>query len=250
LKARLVQRTTHKLERLGKYLIVEFDDQSRLLLHLGMTGQLFVSGASSMRLLSAERRQSLTPEAQIRFAADPHTHLALYFVDRGPSVLFRDVRKFGKCAWLRPGHVPRRLQRLGVDALQITGSALHSRCRPRKIPIKTLLLDQSVLAGVGNIYADEALFAAKIRPSRRASSLTLAECTALAGSVRDVLERSIALGGSSIDDYIRPDGTDGGYQLERKVYARTGQPCPMCSTAVRRVVLGQRSSHYCASCQR
>ena len=113
-----------------------------------------------------------------------------------------------------------------------------------------MLLDQSVLAGVGNIYADEALFAAGIRPTRRADRAAGEECEALAAAVRRVLRRAITTGGSSISDYVRPDGSDGGYQDERRVYGRTGEPCLRCRKPIRRLVVGTRSTHFCPGCQR
>ena len=118
------------------------------------------------------------------------------------------------------------------------------------IAIKTVLLDQSVLAGVGNIYADEGLFMTGIRPMRRADKVTAAQCEALVAALQKVMLRSIETGGSSISDYVRPDGSDGGYQDERRVYARTGEPCSKCGTAIQRLVIATRSSHFCPSCQR
>ena len=132
----------------------------------------------------------------------------------------------------------------------MTAGHLHAATRSRRAAIKLVLLDQQVLAGVGNIYADEALFQAGIRPTRPARRVTHAECERLVTAVRCVLQRSIETGGSSISDYVRPDGSDGGYQDERRVYARGGQPCLACGARVRRVVLGQRSSCYCPRCQR
>ena len=113
-----------------------------------------------------------------------------------------------------------------------------------------MLLDQSVLAGVGNIYADEALFLARTSPTRPASSLSRVDCERVIAAVQRVMLRSIETGGSSISDYVRPDGSDGGYQDERHVYAREGEPCKRCATPVERIVLGQRSASYCAKCQR
>ncbi len=112
-----------------------------------------------------------------------------------------------------------------------------------------MLLDQSVLAGVGNIYADEALFLAKIKSTRRARSLSREECARHAPALRKVLPRSTTRGGSSIDDYVRPDGSDGGYQTECFVYGRTGEPCRTCKAPIQRIVLGQRSTHFCPECQ-
>src|SRR5690606_6182787 len=142
-----------------------------------------------------------------------------------------------------------RIERLGPDALTLHGDALHAASRRRKVAIKTLLLDQRVAAGVGNIYADEALFRAGIRPSRSASSLTKAQSTRLAEAVRGVLERAIETGGSSMSDYIHPDGTDGGYQNERLAYGRAGEPCGNCRTPLQRSVIGQRATCYCPRCQ-
>jgi len=250
LRRLLPGRSVRSLERRGKYLLAGLDDGSRLLLHLGMTGQLFTAGATSVRLLSAAARAALAPEEQPRFAPDAHTHLRLFFADEGPPVLFRDVRKFGKVQLLGPGEESERLRRLGTDALALGGEALFEAARGRKLAIKSLLLDQSVVAGTGNIYADEALFLAGVRPRRPARRVTRAECEALAEAMRRVMLRSIETGGSSISDYVAPDGADGGYQDERQVYARAGAPCPGCGTPIRRIVLGQRSAHYCPRCQR
>jgi formamidopyrimidine-DNA glycosylase len=215
-----------------------------------MTGQLFTSGAASPRLLSAARRAALAPEEQPRFAPDAHTHLQLFFADAGPPVLFRDVRKFGKVQLLSPGQESERLRRLGGDALELDGDALFAAARGRRVAIKSLLLDQSVVAGSGNIYADEALFLAGVRPRRPAGRVSRTECSGLAAALRGVLLRSIETGGSSISDYVAPDGADGAYQDERHVYARAGEPCTRCAAPIRRVVIGQRSAHYCPRCQR
>jgi len=250
LRRSLSGRTVDGLARRGKYLVAQLDDGSRLVVHLGMTGQLFSEAAVSPRLMSSTARSSLTPEAQRRFRPDLHTHLRICFEDGGPQVLLRDVRKFGKLMWLGAGEPHPRLDRLGIDALEIRGVQLFAAGRKRKLAIKNLLLDQSVLAGMGNIYADEALFLTGIRPTRAAGRLTRMECERLAQTIRQVLERSIETGGSSIRDYVTPDGSDGAYQFERWVYARKGEPCGRCGQAIRRIVLGQRSTHYCPSCQK
>jgi len=249
LKRRLRGRTVLELNRHGKYLLAELDDGRKLLLHLGMTGQLFSSAVTSVRLFSAKTRGSLPPEALPEFKPDLHTHLSLHFQDGGPSVLFRDVRKFGKVLLLAAGAADPRLEKLGVDALSASGEVLFRATRSRKIPIKTLLLDQGVIAGIGNIYADEALFLAKVRPTRGAARVTARECAAIVRATKQVMERSIETGGSSISDYVNPDGSDGGYQDERKVYARKGLPCSVCQAPIRRVVIATRSTHYCAECQ-
>lgn len=250
LRRELKGRRVAELVRHGKYLLAGLDDGSRLLLHLGMTGQLFSSGATSLRLLSATARASLAPEEQLRFQPDGHTHLQLHFDDAGPQVFFRDVRKFGKVLLLAPGKSDARLDKLGPDALQADGELLFAASRGRKLAVKALLLSQEVLAGVGNIYADEALFAAGVRPRRRASRVTRREYELLARELRRILLRSIETGGSSISDYVSPDGSDGGYQDERKVYAREGAACYSCGTGIRKILVAQRGTHYCPSCQR
>jgi formamidopyrimidine-DNA glycosylase len=279
LRARLRGRSVSSLGRTGKYLVAEFDDGARLVVHLGMTGQLFSSAAASPRLLSAQAKRaaskarsepkasgvhragrrraksirpggsSLTPEAQGDFRPDAHTHLQLRFEDAGPQVFLRDVRKFGRVLLLEPGETHPRLARLGQDALETTGEALFAATRGRTASIKALLLDQALLSGVGNIYADEALFRAGVRPARRAGRVTRRECDLLAAAIREVLERSIETGGSSIRDYVAPDGSDGFYQDERRVYARGGEACLRCGSRIRRTTVAQRGTHYCPRCQ-
>jgi len=152
--------------------------------------------------------------------------------------------------WLEPGASHPRLDRLGRDALDIDGEFLFESRRARRTPIKALLLSQEVIAGVGNIYADEALFLAGVRPGRSAARVTRGECDAIADSLRRVLARSIETGGASISDYVAPDGSDGAYQNERRVYARAGEPCLVCGAPIRRKVVAQRGTHYCPRCQR
>lgn len=250
LKRALEGRRVESLDRVGKYLVAGLEGGSRLLLHLGMTGQLFSSAATSVRLLSATVRASLDPDGQRAFEPDGHTHLQLRMSGGGPQVFFRDVRKFGKVQWLAPGERNARLDRLGIDALAISGGDLFAACRGRKASIKAMLLDQSIAAGVGNIYADEALFVAAVRPARAAGRVTRRECDAIVAGLHKVLLRSIETGGSSISDYVAPDGADGGYQDERKVYGRKGEACPVCGEAIKRRIVAQRSTHYCAHCQR
>jgi formamidopyrimidine-DNA glycosylase len=249
LRRLLPGRTAVALDRQGKYLVVTLDSRVRLVLHLGMTGQLFGDGATSVRLLSATARAALRPEEQPAFRPDVHTHLRLRFSDGAPDVLFRDVRKFGKVFLMTEGEVNPRLAKLGVDALRATSRDVFPLLRRRHTAIKNVLLDQSVIAGVGNIYADEALFLAAVRPRRRASRVTRGECERIIQALQEVLQRSIETGGSSISDYLAPDGNDGAYQDERRVYARAGEACPRCNGRVRRIVIGQRSAHFCARCQ-
>jgi formamidopyrimidine-DNA glycosylase len=250
LKRTLLGRTIVGLERRGKYLLLELDGGFRLLLHLGMTGQLFLADSRSPRLLSQRRHKAAQAGGGAAFTPDQHTHLRLEFVDELPGLVFRDVRKFGKVRLLKPGQSDARLERLGTDALAIDAATLFERTRRRKAPIKSVLLDQSVLAGVGNIYADEALFMTGVRPKRQAARVSAEECGGLVDNLRRVLLRSIETGGSSISDFVAPDGSDGQFQTERKVYARTGEGCSHCGQPIKRIVIGARSSHYCPSCQR
>lgn len=255
LRTRLRDQRVAELSRVGKYLLLQLQDPAgtdtgRLLLHLGMTGQLFLAGGSSVPLLRTTGTGTLGPEQQRRIPLDdPHVHLRFEF-DRGPRLLFRDPRKFGKVQWLPAGAACERLDRLGVDALAAEGAALHAASRRRRAAIKTVLLDQAVLAGVGNIYADEGLFIAGVRPTTPAMKLGRARCDRIVAGVQQVMLRSIETGGSSISDYVHTDGQRGRYQDERRVYAREGLPCPACGRAIERIVLGQRSTHYCPRCQR
>lgn len=222
---RLRRRRVETLRRMGKYLLATLDSGERLLLHLGMTGDLFAAES---------------------FRADSHTHLRISFADGGSDVFFRDVRKFGKVQLLARGERSARLERLGIDALAARGDALFWATRRRRAAIKSVLLDQSVLAGVGNIYADEALYGASLRPSRHADRLTRAECRRLAAAVKRVLRRAIEAGPR---DGGRPERAGEGERAWR-VYGRAGKPCRRCRTPLARTVIAQRSAYYCPRCQR
>lgn len=247
LKKRLPGETIEALERQGKYLLLGLASGHRLLLHLGMTGQLIMDGAKSPRL--AKKRKSVVEPGR-SFVRDGHTHLVLEFDDGGSPLYFRDTRKFGKVQWLERGSSDPRLDKLGPDALKVTSAVLFDASRKRRAKVKSLLLDQTVTAGIGNIYADESLFQARIHPERPACDLDPDDCQKLAQIIRHVLKHSIRAGGSSIDDYIHPDGSDGGFQHKFHVYGREGQPCHACKTSIARVVIGQRSSHFCPKCQK
>jgi formamidopyrimidine-DNA glycosylase len=250
LQRALVGRTVQELSRHGKYLLARLDDDGTLLLHLGMTGQLFGEGARSLRLLRAPDRRTPSTEEPRGFQPDEHTHLQLEFEDAGPRVFFRDVRKFGKVLLIGAGRSDARLEKLGVDALEATGQHLFEAAKKRATPIKSLLLDQSVIAGIGNIYADEALFLAGVSPRRAARRVDAEACAAIVAAAQRVMRRSIQTGGSSISDYVNPDGSDGGYQNERRVYGREDEPCHTCGTPLKRVVIAQRSSCFCPICQK
>ncbi len=227
LRGGLEGKTVRALARHGKAMVAHLSDESRLLLHLGMTGQL-VAG----------------PLEQ-----DGHVHLILHLPKR-KVISFRDVRKFGKVEWIPAGKSSRRLDKLGPDALSLSPEVLVEALRGRKVAIKSALLNQELLAGVGNIYADEALFSAKIRPTRAAGRLSRKEVEVLAREIRELLERAVSQGGSTINDYLKPDGELGGFQDFHRVYGKTGEPCVHCRTALIRKVIGGRSTHYCPTCQR
>ena len=164
----------------------------------------------------------------------------------GRELRFVDPRRFGRLSVVRNGG----FEAGGVEPLEVDRERFIALFRGRKTPIKSALLNQKLLRGVGNIYADESLFRAGIRPRRRASTLTREQLERLYVAVREVLKEAIALGGSSVSDYVDADGEEGFFQLQHRVYGREGEPCLVCQTPVKRVVLGGRSSHYCPTCQK
>lgn len=220
--------------RRGKYMLLGLESGMTLVVHLRMTGHLRVEAGDA--------------------TIDQHTHVVMP-LDDGRLLLFQDSRKFGRI-WLVPdaGVV---LARLGPEPLEdsFTVDGFGARLNGRSASIKALLLDQSIVAGVGNIYADEALFRAGIHPARAAGTLQAGEVAALHAAIRAVLAEGIAKAGSSLgksglQNYMRPGGIPGGFQDEFKVFRRTGLPCLGCGTPVERIVLAQRSTHFCPQCQR
>lgn len=239
-----------EIERRGKFLIFRLS-RDRMIIHLGMTGQLTVRRpevADSPRFL----RHPVTGLQRARqHAPDRHTHLQLHLAD-GRSLLFRDVRKFGKCHLLtQPGEVEQVLGHLGMEPFseEYRLTTFLEGMRGRKSPVKALLLDQRFVAGVGNIYADEALFEARIHPQRRLHRLRKYEKVRLFEAVRKVLEKGVLFGGTSLRDYVDSDGREGNHQNELLVYGRTGQPCPVCRNPIQKTVVAQRGTHFCRHCQ-
>jgi formamidopyrimidine-DNA glycosylase len=202
----------------------DLDPTAYWVVHLGMTGRLVVC----------------EPGAEIA----KHTHLIATLAS-GRELRFIDPRMFGKlsvhAAEFDPG---------GVEPLEVNEEDFVALFRGRKTPIKSALLNQKLVRGVGNIYADESLFRAGIRPRRPASTITRAQLGKLYHAVREVLREAIALGGSSISDYVDADGEEGFFQFRHRVYGREGEACLVCKTPVRRIVLTGRSSHYCPKCQK
>jgi formamidopyrimidine-DNA glycosylase len=207
------------------------------LVHLGMTGRLLVCSSE-------------TP-------IPPHTHAVLH-LSSGAELRFVDARRFGRLTLLLPATLPNDaepgsaggFQGPGTEPLTVSPEDFIALFKNRRLSIKSALLNQRLLHGVGNIYADESLFRAGIRPRRMAARLTRAELLSLRQSLIEVLKNAIARGGSSVSDYVDADGVRGFFQLEHRVYQRTAQPCLVCGTSIRRLVLGGRSTHYCPRCQR
>ncbi len=220
------------VDRRGKYLIVRFESGRALLVHLRMTGS-FRHGP-----------EGALPE-------DPHRRAVVRLDDRS-DVAYRDVRRFGTWLLLEPGELEPYLgTRVGPEPLEaaFTANDLGKRLASRRAPVKAAILDQRTLAGVGNIYADEALWRARIHPLREARSLEPTEVRALHRSIRKALEVGIARQGSTLRDYTLPDGGSGGMQHEFKVYGRAGDPCERCGTPIEKIRAGGRGTWYCPSCQ-
>ena len=193
------------------------------IVHLGMTGRMIVC----------------PPDSEVA----KHTHLVAKLAS-GRELRFVDPRRFGRLS------VAHGFEAGGSEPLEVKLDQFVELFHGRKTPIKSALLNQKLLRGVGNIYADESLFRAGIRPRRRAASLTRDDLRRLYPAVQEVLREAIALGGSSVSDYVDADGEEGFFQLQHRVYGREGEPCLVCKTPIKRVVIAGRSSHYCPKCQK
>jgi len=228
------------VRRVGKHIVFDLEPNGRArarsrqshlpptasaqwIVHLGMTGRL----------------QVCEPQAEIL----KHTHAILKLAS-GRELRFVDPRRFGRLS------VTRGFEAAGIEPLEADFDPFFALFRGRKTPIKSALLNQKLLRGVGNIYADESLFRAGIRPRRSASSITRSQWAKLLASVKEVLQEAIAQGGSSISDYVDADGEEGFFQLRHRVYSREGEPCLVCKTPIKRIVIAGRSSHYCPKCQK
>jgi len=197
--------------------------KAQWIVHLGMTGSLRIC----------------EPQTEVA----KHTH-AILKLSSGRELRFVDPRRFGRLS------VSAEFDTTGVEPLEVDLERFVTLFRGRKTPIKSALLNQKLLRGVGNIYADESLFRAGLRPRRRASSITHEQLRKLFLAVKEVLTEAITLGGSSISDYVDADGEEGFFQLQHRVYGREGEPCLVCKTPIKRVVIAGRSSHYCPKCQK
>jgi formamidopyrimidine-DNA glycosylase len=218
------------VRRRAKYLLID-TPKAVMLSHLGMTG--------SWRLVE-------------NGGEDKHDHCYIELSD-GRRLAFRDPRRFGVLDLIESGKETshRLLKNLGVEPLEegFNGEFLFRHSRKRKIAVKVFIMDQRVVVGVGNIYASEALFQARVRPTRKAGSLTRDECDRLVAATREILEAAILAGGSSIRDYRQVGGEEGGYQVAHRVYDRKGEPCGVCGEKIRAKVVGGRSTFWCERCQ-
>jgi len=221
--ARLAGRRIETIRRYGKFIVISLSGGGYLLLHLGMTGRLLLGAAPGK-----------------------HTH-AIFTLDRG-VLQFDDSRQFG--AIEVHDDFPARVARLGPEPLEIAAGDFARALRRHRTRVKALLLDQTFVRGVGNIYADEALFRAAIHPLARTGRIRLDRAVRLHQALAEVLTEAIAAGGSSVSDYVDADGRQGSFQVSHRVYQRTGEPCLNCGAAVRRVLIAQRSSHFCPRCQK
>ena len=228
-----------RVERYGKFMLLRLQgpaaaaegvvQESALLVHLGMTGTMMPRPANE-------------PRAK-------HTHLVA-LLDDGRELRYIDPRRFGRIALLAGEKLREELLRFGADPLQISLEEFGKRIRGRRARIKAMLLDQGVLRGVGNIYADESLWKARIHPARIGRRLSVEEIKALHVALQQILEKAIVLRGSSISDFLDAHGEPGQYQLHHKAYGREGKACYRCKTAIRRIVVAGRSSFFCPNCQK
>ena len=231
LPRKLAGQTIVEVRRRAKYLLIGAGNGTALV-HLGMSGSLRLHGALT--------------------APELHDHIDLV-LDDGRCVRYRDPRRFGCWLWTEadPARHP-LLARLGPEPLgsEFDGPRLHRRLRGRTASIKNMLMDSGIVAGVGNIYANEALFIAGIDPRRAAGRVARGRIDRLVSAVREVLTVAVEAGGTTLRDYARTDGTMGEFSRRLNVYGREGEPCPRCATPIARTTLAQRSTWYCRKCQR
>lgn len=238
LERELPGRRIRAVERYGKFLLLRLanagettkpDEESALLVHLGMTGLLMP------RLVSE-------PQAK-------HTHVVM-LLDDGRELRYIDARRFGRMAYLAGEGLQAELRRFGADPLESELEEFAQSIQGRRARVKALLLDQRVLRGVGNIYADESLWKAKIHPARLGARLKRVQVEKLYRALQEILQKAIALRGSSISDFLDAEGLPGDYQRHHRVYDREGKACVRCKTLIRRIIVAGRSSYFCPNCQK
>ncbi|HVW77964.1 MAG TPA: DNA-formamidopyrimidine glycosylase [Alloacidobacterium sp.] len=226
--AELTGRRIEKVYRVGKHIVFDLDgaDQLQWIVHLGMTGRLLVADTTA--------------------PVEAHTH-AILRLESGRELRFVDPRRFGRLAMHR---AETGFQGPGREPLTISAEEFAALFRGRKTMIKAALLNQKLLHGVGNIYADESLFRAGIRPTRQAGRLKMEQLAKLHAALQEILRHAIELGGSSVSDYVDAEGEKGFFQLEHRVYLRGGEPCLECGAPIRRTVVAGRGTHFCPNCQK
>lgn len=213
-----IGQTIRQVTRYGKYIALHFDT-GMLLVHLRMTGKLLYDGART-----------------------PYTR-AEFVLDQG-HLLFDDIRRFGRITWAT------KFPPQGPDPLEVKFADFAALFAGRRARLKTLLLDQQFLRGLGNIYVDEALFRARLHPLLTGAGLSKARLQRLYGVIQELLGEAIVMGGSSVSDYVDGNGDRGSFQDFHRVYRRTGQPCRACATPIERILVAQRGTHFCPHCQR
>lgn len=236
LEGLLVGQQVQALRRRAKYVLMDMSGGGTLILHLGMSGKLAILEPDKKGLLPILGK---------------HDHFELQFED-GRVLRLNDPRRFGAVLWQAPDTTHIRLSNLGPEPLEaeFDGNYLWTKAKGRKTPIKPFIMDQSIVVGVGNIYASEALFDAGIDPRRQAGSLSKARLIRLSDCIKAVLEKALSMGGTTLRDYRTPDGGEGAFVHRLKIYGRGGLPCILCGAPICEVVLGQRSSFYCKHCQK
>lgn len=231
-KERVEGRTITSISRRGKYAIFSLDSGDALIIHRGMTGSVLL-------------RSTVEP-------LEPYVRL-IFRLDNGTELRFDDPRKFGKAFIMNASgeEHPMPWERMGPEPLSadFTPEYLASVLRNRKAPIKPLLLNQEIVAGLGNIYVDESLFLARIHPLRPAGSLSIDDVTRLYRAIREVLDRAVHSRGTTFSSYRDIEGRQGSYQDTLSVFRKEGEPCPTCGTNIERIVVGGRGTHFCPSCQ-
>jgi formamidopyrimidine-DNA glycosylase len=218
-------RTIDNVSRRGKRIVFHLDDGNLFFIHLGMTGRLSVDPRAAERAI--------------------HTHL-IFDIGDNQQLRFRDPRRFGEIRWLGCEMCD---EKMGPEPLHMRVAQLSAKLSKTKRPIKNALMDQYVVAGLGNIYVDESLFAAGIHPLTPAHRLKPEQVRKLSQSIKRVLRKAIHHRGSTLRDYVDAEGGKGAFQRLHNVYARAGDPCPRCKAPIQRIVLGGRSTHFCAKCQ-
>ncbi len=244
-KKEILRRKIKGVRRRGKYLLIDLSREKTILVHLGMTG-----GFLFVRSADLPHKPSGRPWSESEFD-DKHDHLIFRFYGSDEQLRYNDLRKFGKLKVFNTAKertIP-ELKKLGPEALEIKFSEFIEIFRRRKGRIKSALLNQQIIAGLGNIYADESLFEAKINPAQRVDLLSENKLRGLHKAIKKILLKAIRAGGSSIENYCNIEGEIGSFQLQHKVYGREGGSCKRCGAKIKRVKINQRSSYFCPRCQ-